>query len=213
MTEIFRVFKLEIKDSYQDEFFEVGKNNFKQSIQLEEGTLGMFTAHLPTESNQKIVVERYESDKAYQKHINSSHFKVFSDLAKVAVKSSEVITLNPKVFLQKSEPLNIYEQTDLSVRLATVKVSNNHQFADMVLPFMKWSIAAEKGTLLLYAGIDNQNPNTWYFFEIYQNDEAYDAHLETAQFKAYIQKSKDLVHYKELQVLSDEMLVTQSYNT
>ncbi|KIX90264.1 hypothetical protein TP70_08500 [Staphylococcus microti] len=210
MAEVFRLFQLGLAEGNDLEYIEVGKQNFKQSIAHEPGTLAMYAAHLPDDVNQKIVVERYKNEEAYQAHVNSTHFHTFKDLGQKVFRTHTVVNLHPKVFLQKNEALRVFEQTDLSVRLATVVVTDSAAFEDIVLPVMKQSIAEESGIFVMYAGTDIENPNTWYFFEIYENETTYKSHIEKSYFKSYIERSRSLVLEKNLQVLVGEMLVNQN---
>ncbi|EJN93824.1 putative quinol monooxygenase [Streptococcus ratti] len=209
MTEIFRLFKLGLDPSFEAQYTQVGRQNFKQSMALEAGTLAMFGAHVENSPLQKIVVERYASEAAYQAHVASSHFKSFAEMAKAAFISRQVINLEPAIFLQKSEPMRNFAAAGLSVRLAQVEVSDSQAFSAIVLPEMRASMETEAGVLVMYAGKDTANPNIWYFFEVYQNEAAYTSHCQTPHFKDYINKTQDLVLNKDLQVLTGEMLVHQ----
>lgn len=209
MTEIFRLFRLGLDLSYETDFNQIGYSNFTQSMELEPGTLAMYSSHVPGDKSQQVVLERYASDEAYQRHIDSPHFKAFASLAQKAITSREVVTLTPEIFLQKDEPLRIFGDNNLSVRLATVTVSDSQAFADIVLPEMKVSMDKEAGVLVMYAGTDVDNPDTWYFFEVYKDEAAYEAHRETPHFKDYINRSATFVLDKSLQTLTADMLVNR----
>ncbi|WP_165211208.1 putative quinol monooxygenase [Streptococcus tangpeifui] len=209
MTEIFRLFRLGLDLSYETDFNQIGYNNFTQSMELEPGTLAMYGSHVPSDKSQQVVLERYASDEAYQKHVDSPHFKAFAGLAQKAITSREVVTLKPEIFLQKPTALRVLEPNDFSVRLARVTVSDSQAFAAIVLPEMQASMDKESGVLVMYAGRDIENPNTWYFFEVYEDEAAYEAHRGTSHFKDYIAKSSNLVLDKTLQVLTGDMLVNR----
>ncbi|WP_165329254.1 putative quinol monooxygenase [Streptococcus tangpeifui] len=209
MTEIFRLFRLGLDLSYETDFNQIGYNNFTQSMELEPGTLAMYGSHVPSDKSQQVVLECYASDEAYQKHVDSPHFKAFAGLAQKAITSREVVTLKPEIFLQKPTALRVLEPNDFSVRLARVTVSDSQAFAAIVLPEMQASMDKESGVLVMYAGRDIENPNTWYFFEVYEDEAAYEAHRGTSHFKDYIAKSSNLVLDKTLQVLTGDMLVNR----
>lgn len=209
MTEIFRLFRLGLDLSYETDFNQIGYNNFTQSMELEPGTLAMYGSHVPGDKSQQVVLERYASDEAYQQHVASPHFKAFAGLAQKAITSREVVTLAPEIFLQKPTALRVLEPNDFSVRLATVTVSDSQAFADIVLPEMKASMDKEAGVLVMYAGTDVDNPDTWYFFEVYKDEAAYETHRETPHFKDYIDRSAAFVLDKSLQTLTADMLVNR----
>lgn len=209
MTEIFRLFRLGLNLDYEAEYQQIGYTNFTQSMALEPGTLAMYGNHIPEDVSQQIVVECYASEAAYQEHIQSPHFKAFVDLAQKALTSREVVTLTPKLLLQKPMPIQIFGDEALAVRLAMLTVSDSQAFAEIVLPEMQISIEKEEGVLIMYAGTDVDNPDTWYFFEVYQNEAAYEQHRETPHFKDYIKRSASLVIDKTLQNLTGDMLVNR----
>lgn len=209
MTEIFRLFRLGLDLDYKEEYKQIGYTNFTQSMALELGTLAMYGSHLPEDYSQQIVVERYANEEAYQKHIQSSHFKTFVGLAQKVLTSREVVTLVPQILLQKPTALRIFDDKQLAVRLATVTVGDSKAFSEIVLPEMQTSMEKEDGVLVMYAGTDVDNPDTWYFFEVYQNETAYEQHRETPHFKDYIERSAKLVLDKHLQTLHGDMLVNR----
>lgn len=209
MTEIFRLFRLGLDEEYKKEFQKVGYENFTQSMALEEGTKLMFGGHIPGDFTKQIVVEHYASEEAYEEHIKSPHFKAFADLAKVAFISREMVSLTPKIFLQKSKDFRIFESESLLVKLAIVTVTDSEGFAEIVLPEMRLSMEKEEGVLIMYAGTDVESPNTWYFFEVYQDEKAYELHRETQHFKAYIEESASLVLDKQLHDVILDMLVNR----
>lgn len=209
MTEIFRLFRLGLDLDYEEEYKQIGYTNFTQSMAHEPGTLAMYGSHLPEDFSQQVVVERYASEEAYQEHVQSLHFKAFVDLAQKALTSREVVTLVPQLLLQKTTTLRIFDDDQLAVRLATVRVSDSKAFSEIVLPEMQTSMEKEEGVLVMYASTDVDNPDTWYFFEVYQNEAAYEQHIETPQFKDYIERSAKLVLDKQLQTLHGDMLVNR----
>ena len=209
MTEIFRLFRLGLDLDYEDEYKQIGYTNFTQSMALETGTLAMYGSHILEDFSQQIVVERYASEEAYQEHVQSPHFKVFVDLAQKALTSREVVTLVPQLLLQKPTALRIFDDEQLAVRLATVTVRDSNAFSEIVLPEMQTSMEKEAGVLVMYAGTDVDNPDAWYFFEVYQNEAAYEQHRETPHFKDYIEQTTKLVLDKQLQTLHGDMLVNR----
>lgn len=206
---IFRLFRLGLDTAYADEYMAVGRTNLETSIRQEDGTLAMFANHLEHDFSQQVVVEVYASDEAYQTHVDSAHFQAFATLAKQALTSRQVITLEAHALLQKPEPLRVFETNQLTVRLAHVKVTDNQAFAAIVLPEMTKSMEQEAGVLVMYAGTVVDSPNDWYFYEIYDSKEAYENHRKTKHFKDYIAKSSSLVKTKNVEALTGDSLVTK----
>ncbi|HEY9195415.1 MAG TPA: antibiotic biosynthesis monooxygenase [Mucilaginibacter sp.] len=60
------------------------------------------------------------------------------------------------------------------------------------------AVRVEPGVLTLYAIAEKNNPTHISVFEIYADDNAYKAHLQTAHFKKYKSTTKDMVKSLEL---------------
>jgi quinol monooxygenase YgiN len=60
------------------------------------------------------------------------------------------------------------------------------------------SVRIEQGVLALYAVSEKDNPTHITIFEIYANEDAYKAHLETTHFKKYKSRTKDMIKSLEL---------------
>jgi quinol monooxygenase YgiN len=60
------------------------------------------------------------------------------------------------------------------------------------------SVRIEQGVIALYAVSEKDNPTHITIFEIYANEDAYKAHLETTHFKKYKSRTKDMIKSLEL---------------
>ncbi|MFC3932531.1 putative quinol monooxygenase [Streptococcus dentapri] len=207
---IFRLFKLSLNLAYEADYEKVGFTNLTRSVAGESGTLAMFSNHVAGDKTQQVVLELYVDETSYQAHVTSEHFKAFANLAGKALTNREIINLEPQTLLKKAGSLRVVEKNDLFIRLAHVLVSDSQSFADIVLPEMKNSMAVEDGVLLMFAGTDINIPCSWYFYEIYANQAAYDSHCQTEHFKDYIARTIDLVVEKNLKVLTGDVLVSKA---
>lgn len=59
------------------------------------------------------------------------------------------------------------------------------------------SVFNDKGTLGMYLVQEKGKPDKWYFFEIYENEKAYQKHRKTAHFKKYIEQTENIIENKE----------------
>lgn len=86
------------------------------------------------------------------------------------------------------------------VRVEATQASHiDHLAQDVVIPASQ----SEEGTIGMfygtYAGAKNSDPQKdFYFFEVYQNRAAYEAHKAGAAFQTYIEASKGLVKEKSI---------------
>ncbi len=206
-----RLFILTCAPEGQDEFNSVGENNLFVSIEKEEGTLGMFSAHDPEDRRVNYVFEIYKDEDAYQVHAHAEQFLAFGGVAKNYLTDRKVITLNPEFFTEKPEKLRVKPDNDLSVRLAYVKVKEDKMdaFKTSVTKNMKTSVEKEPGVLAMYGSTVADSPQEWYFWEVYQNEDAYQAHRDTDHFKTYIAETADCLEEKSLKPLTGDCLVNK----
>ena len=59
------------------------------------------------------------------------------------------------------------------------------------------SVLNDEGTLGMYLVQEKENLDKWYFFEIYENEKAYQKHRKTAHFKKYIEQTENIIEKKE----------------
>ena len=71
------------------------------------------------------------------------------------------------------------------------------------------SIEEEKDILAMIAGTVADQPNEWLAIEVYRNNEAYKQHLETKNFKEYLNNTKYCVESKSLRKLQPDVIVDQ----
>ena len=192
---IVKFFELTIDTGKQANYKQVGVENLTISIKNEKGTFAMYTAHKKDEPDINYVVEIYENEDAYKIHENSSQFKKFVEVAKTAVKERKVFKTTPQFLAEKKEPLYIEKSKEQKVILAEVIVSvdKNEEFKKHVLEELKQAIEKEKDILLAYALTLKDEPNKWYFFEVYKNNTAFLEHRNSDCVKKYTENTKNTV--------------------
>lgn len=63
---------------------------------------------------------------------------------------------------------------------------------------MEESIRVEPGVLAIYSVAEKDRPNSLRFFEIYANEEAYRAHIESPHFKKYVAVTQPMILSRKL---------------
>lgn len=63
---------------------------------------------------------------------------------------------------------------------------------------MEESIRVEPGVLAIYSVAEKDKPNHLRFFEIYADDEAYRAHIESPHFKKYVAVTQPMIQSRKL---------------
>ena len=94
-----------------------------------------------------------------------------------------------------SSPTFAQQAPDPQVRLAEIDIDPTQleSYKAALKEEIDASVRAEPGVLALYAVAEKDNPTKIRVFEIYANQEAYEAHLETAHFKKYKAVTQDMV--------------------
>lgn len=196
MLLIFNIFELGIKEGEKNAYVAVGKNNITKSVLNDEGTLGMYLVQEKENPNMTYMFEVYEDDKSYQEHIKSEQYKEF-------LRQSPTILTNHKKKIQVMPEYmgdkKFVQTRNTRVNYVTVDVKEgfNDAFREIVLDEMKQSIKKEEGVYVIYAATAKENPDKWYFFEIYENEKAYQKHRKTAHFKKYIEQTENIIENKE----------------
>lgn len=205
-----RLFKLTRSLNDVAGFDAIGEHNLVTSITVEDGTLAMYSTHLPSDIASLFVFEVYASEEAYQVHAASPQFKAYVEKAASALTGREVITLSPELMLEKPVPMKITDGS-CSPRCCFVKIKPDRlkAFRKAVFKNMRASIEEEPGVLVLYATSSVDDPLTWVFWEVYASEEAYEAHRETDHFKAYIAATADDLYDKELVALAADCVVSK----
>ena len=196
MLLIFNIFELGIKEGEKNSYVAVGKNNITKSVFNDKGTLGMYLVQEKGKPNMTYMFEVYEDEKSYQEHIKSEQYKEF-------LRQSPTILTNHKKKIQVMPEYmgdkKFVQTRNTRVNYVTVDVKEgfNDAFREIVLDEMKQSIKKEEGVYVIYAATAIGNPNKWYFFEIYENEKAYQKHRKTAHFKKYIEQTENIIENKE----------------
>lgn len=75
----------------------------------------------------------------------------------------------------------------------TVQVKPEHfaEFLEAVLHDAEHSEKDEPGCLRFDVVQDRDDPNRLYYYEVYKDEAALEAHRQTAHFKLYMEKTKD----------------------
>ena len=196
MLLIFNIFELGIKEGKKNAYVAVGKNNITKSVLNDEDTLGMYLVQEKENPNMTYMFEVYEDEKSYQEHVKSEQYKEFLK------KSPAILTEHKKKIQVVPEYMgdkNFVQTRNTRVNYVTVDVKEgfNDAFREIVLDEMKQSLKKEEGVCVIYAATAKENPDKWYFFEVYENEKAYQKHRKTAHFKKYIEQTENMIENKE----------------
>ena len=86
------------------------------------------------------------------------------------------------------------------VRVADIEVdpAQREAFISAVREEMDESIQVESGVLALYAVAEKDSPSRLRFFEVYADEAAYDAHLQSPHFRKYRATTEQMIRSRAL---------------
>ena len=86
------------------------------------------------------------------------------------------------------------------VRIAQLEIDPARlaDFVAAVTAEIEEAVRVEPGVLAIHAVADKDRPSRLRFFEIYADDSAYRAHLESPHFRAYVETTRPMILSREL---------------
>lgn len=204
---IFNIFELGVQ-SGQTAADEVGKNNITASIRGEKGTLAMYSAKRADNPEIAYMFEIYADESAYQVHTQSPQYKHFLQKSpEILTDRKRKISVEPQFLGDKR--VRQTRSTINNLVIVDVKPEHAQAFKNIVLPEMAQSLKVEKGVLAMYAATEQDNPNRWYFYEIYASEAAYQAHRQTPHFQDYLTRTADMAANKESIAITPAFLMNK----
>lgn len=210
-TPIFKIARLTIAKDDRDEYIRQAENNMHASIPAEEGTLLIGSGHDDAKGEDNYEIELFRNKGAEDLHIAASHADDFAEIVDNISSDKKVINLKPEVITTHAQKaLNSYAD-NFVMRLVKVEVKagKEEEYAHSVKKEMTTSIASEPGMEIMMSGTNKDNPNEWYFVEVYANDKAYDYHVQTPHYKEYIEETDSIVERRDVKDLVRDTLATQ----
>ncbi len=95
---------------------------------------------------------------------------------------------------------NSLQDKDLIVQVAKLEIDSAQleSYRAILKEGIETAIRIEPGVLTLYAVYDEDNPTHVTVFEVYENEEAYNAHIASPHFQKYKTTTKEMVKSLEL---------------
>ena len=108
--------------------------------------------------------------------------------------------------------MNAYAQNNNKlVRIARLEIDSSQleQYKAMLKEGIETAVRVEPGVLTLFAVYDQDHPTHVTVFEVYADEAAYEAHLQTVHFKKYKSGTREMVKHLELIKVSPIALETK----
>jgi quinol monooxygenase YgiN len=95
IEELVRIAELDIDPAQLDAYKTALKQEISTSIAVEPGVLALYAVALKDHPNQIRILERYADEAAYERHIQSLHFKKYKSETQNMVRSLKLIETSP----------------------------------------------------------------------------------------------------------------------
>jgi quinol monooxygenase YgiN len=86
------------------------------------------------------------------------------------------------------------------VRIAELEIdpAQVERYMAAVREEMETSVRVEPGVIAIYAVAEKDNPSKLWFFEMYADEAAYEAHRDSPHFRKYFETTKDMIRARRL---------------
>lgn len=187
--------ELEMDPTKEAAFRQAASENMAATV-LEPGVIAIHSAAEKGNLGRIRVLEIYRDSAAYQTHLQSPHFKRFAQASQSAlvarrVYDTELIALGARPQVTSAAP---------HVRVAELEIDARHldAYRAAVTEEIEASIEREPGVLAIYSVALKERPAHLRFFEIYADEAAYRAHIESAHFKKYVETTQSMITARKL---------------
>ena len=97
-----RMAEIEIDPAQLESYRTAAKEEIEASVRIEPGVLALYAVSEKDNPGRIIVFEMYADEKAYRKHLDTSHFKTYKATTRNMVKSLKLIEAVPIILRAKS---------------------------------------------------------------------------------------------------------------
>lgn len=128
------IFELGVPPDRDNDFADVARQTISASVDHEEGTLAMYALQRSDNPRQAFMVELYENESDYRKHLNAAPYRAFAARAPDIIDRKKKITLAPQFLGDKHIIPN--ERTINNLVIVEVKPEFQSEFKKS--SFLKW---------------------------------------------------------------------------
>ena len=193
--------KVVVKPEHRGEFLKLIKTDAQQSRTVEPGCLQFMAGKDVDDDNIFYLHEQYENQAALDFHNGTPHLQ---DVLKFVTDKDplvEPIVIN--TYKCQHVPQKIdnsqFESYCLNVE-SCVKPELRDEFLELMTSHQLKS-QAEQACLQFDWGVSNDDPNTFYIHEEYENKDGFDAHEQSTHFAKFIKFNDEKKPYTQPQVV------------
>ena len=175
-----------IKEDRRDEFISIIQDDQKLSLKDEEGIVRFVVGEDKDKKNTFYLHEEYVNEDAFKKHTEMPHFKPWDDFTKTDPWTEDGAPVADFYFCTheagKKEAMRSGHALNAKF---TIKADRRDEFLKIMKEDQEETLAKEKGSIQFVIGEDKDKKNTFYLFEQYVNEEAFNEHNEMPHFQPW----------------------------
>ena len=175
-----------IKEDRRDEFISIIQDDQKLSLKDEEGIVRFVVGEDKDKKNTFYLHEEYVNEDAFKKHTEMPHFKPWDDFTKTDPWTEDGAPVADFYFCTheagKKEAMRSGHALNAKF---TIKADRRDEFLKIIKEDQEETLAKEKGSIQFVIGEDKEKENTFYLFEQYVSEEAFNEHNEMPHFQPW----------------------------
>ena len=169
---------------------QLGRENVLSS-KSEPGTQAIFFMSAKSKPELFYVLEFYEDEVAYKKHIGSVHFKKFASTSAEILASKKAIGLKKRAAVSKNLTPERLKDAYFHITNLSLKAKSDAKFEKIIKKYMQKSV--DEGAYAQFAFSQKEAPNKWVLVEIYKDEASFESYHHSENYKAYAKERAESI--------------------
>jgi quinol monooxygenase YgiN len=201
--QLVRLAVITVDSAQRKDYNQFLSEEIQASIQREPGVITLYGVAEKEHPERVTLFETYADSSAYKAHLATPHFQKYKKGTINMVKKLELIPMQ-RLFYHRKPTLANAPAESLYLRLIKLQINSDaiQSFSKLGTSVMLPGIKTEPGVLAMYATSEKNDPTRISILEIYENVDAYNAHLQTPHYQKYKDESEKAV--KSLSLIDAE---------
>jgi len=169
---------------------QLGRENVLSS-KSEPGTQAIFFMSAKSKPELFYVLEFYEVEVAYKKHIGSVHFKKFASTSAEILASKKAIGLKKRAAVSKNLTPERLKDAYFHITNLSLKAKSDAKFEKIIKKYMQKSV--DEGAYAQFAFSQKEASSKWVLVEIYKDEASFESYRHSENYKAYAKERAGLI--------------------
>ena len=169
---------------------QLGRENVLSS-KSEPGTQAIFFMSAKSKPELFYVLEFYEDEVAYKKHIGSVHFKKFASTSAEILASKKAIGLKKRAAVSKNLTPERLKDAYFHITNLSLKAKSDAKFEKIIKKYMQKSV--DEGAYAQFAFSQKEASSKWVLVEIYKDEASFESYRHSENYKAYAKERAGLI--------------------